>query len=36
MAITGGLQTTAGDILDPHTNILPIGILFKKLLFRSA
>jgi ribonuclease HI len=34
--ITGGLSTTAGDILDVHAYILPIDLLFCKLLFRVA
>jgi hypothetical protein len=34
--ITGGLSTTAGDILDALAYILPIDLLFNKLLFRSA
>src|SRR6202042_842351 len=34
--ITGGLSTTAGDILDIHAYILPINLLFCKLLFRAA
>ena len=36
MAITGGMQTTAGDVLDMHTYILLIDLLFKKLLFRAT
>jgi ribonuclease HI len=35
-AITGGLGSTAGDILDVHAYILPIDLLFCKLLFRAA
>jgi len=35
-AITGGLSTTAGNILDMHAYILPIDLLFCKLLFRAA
>jgi ribonuclease HI len=35
-AITGGLSSTAGDILDVHAHILPIDLLFCKLLFRAA
>ena len=35
-AITGGLSTTAGDILDVHSYILPVDLLFNKLLFRAA
>lgn len=34
--IMGGLSTTAGDILDVHAYILPIDLLFCKLLFRAA
>ena len=34
--ITGGLSTTAGDILDAHAYILPIDLLFNKLLFHST
>ena len=32
-AITGGLSTTAGDIMDVHTHIFPVDLLFCKLLF---
>jgi hypothetical protein len=35
-AITGGLQTTAGDILDVHSYILPLDLLLNKLLFGAA
>jgi ribonuclease HI len=35
-AITGGLSSTAGDILDVHAYILPIDLLFCKLLFRAS
>lgn len=34
--ITGGLSTSAGDILDIHANILPIEQLFQKFLFNAA
>ena len=34
--ITGGLSTTAGDILNIHLFILPIDLLFNKLLFHAA
>ena len=34
--ITGGLSSTAGDILDVHAYILPIDLLFCKLLFRAT
>jgi hypothetical protein len=36
ISITGGLSSTAGNILDAHTFILPIDLLFCKLLFRAA
>jgi hypothetical protein len=36
IAITGGLSSTAGNILNIHTFILPINLLFCKLLFRAA
>jgi ribonuclease HI len=36
IAITGGLSSTAGDVLDIHAFILPIDLLFCKLLFRAA
>jgi hypothetical protein len=32
-AITGALSSTTGNILDVHANILPIDILFHKVLF---
>jgi ribonuclease HI len=35
-AITGGLSTTAGDIFDVHALLLPIDLLFCKLLYRAA
>ena len=35
-SITGGLSTTAGNVMDVHTYILPIDLLFCKLLFRAA
>jgi hypothetical protein len=35
-AITGVLSTTAGDILDVHAYVLPIDLLFNKLLYRAA
>ena len=35
-AVMGGLRTTAGDILDVHAYILPIDLLFSKILFRAA
>ena len=34
--ITGRLSSTAGDILDVHAYILPIDLLFCKILFRAA
>jgi hypothetical protein len=34
--ITGGLSTVAGDISDIHAFILPVDLLFQKLLFRSV
>ena len=36
ISITGGLSTTAGDIMDAHAYILPMDLLFCKLLFRAA
>ena len=35
-AIMGGLSTTAGDVLDVHSYILPVDLLFTKLLTRAA
>ena len=35
-AITGGLRTTSGDVLDVHAYILPIDLLMNKLLYRAA
>jgi ribonuclease HI len=34
--VTGALSSTAGDILDVHANLLPIDLLFRKILFRAA
>lgn len=34
--VTGGLKTTAGDVLEVHANLLPIDLLFKKTLFRAS
>jgi ribonuclease HI len=34
--ITGSLNTAASDVLDVHANLLPIDLLFDKILFRSA
>jgi len=34
--ITGALRTTAGDTLEAHANLLPIDLLFDKVIFRAA
>jgi hypothetical protein len=34
--ITGSLSSTAGDVLDAHANLLPVDLLFHKILFRAA
>ena len=34
--ITGALNTTASDVLDTHANLLPVDLLFDKVLFRSV
>ena len=34
--ITGALSTTAGDVLDIHTDLLPVDLLLSKILFRAA
>ena len=34
--VTGSLSTTAGDVLDVHANLLPVDLLFHKVLFRAA
>jgi ribonuclease HI len=34
--VTGALSTTAGDILDIHTNLFPVDLLMSKILYRSA
>ena len=36
MTITGAIQTTAGDTLDAHANLLAIGLPFNKVLFRAT
>ena len=35
-SITGGLRTTAGDIMDVHAYILPVDLLFCKILFHAT
>ena len=35
-SVTGGLSTTAGDIMDVHAYILPVDLLFCKLLFHAT
>ena len=32
----GSLSSTAGNIMDVHANLLPVDILFHKILFRAA
>ncbi|KAF5367638.1 hypothetical protein D9615_010583 [Tricholomella constricta] len=34
--VTGSLSTTAGDVLDAHTNLLPVDLLYHKILQRAA
>jgi hypothetical protein len=34
--ITGSLNTAASDVLEVHANLLPIGLLFDKILFQAA
>ena len=34
--ITGSLNTAASDVLETHANLLPIDLLFDKILFRAA
>lgn len=34
--ITGAISTTAGDIMEVHANILPMELLFHKVLYRAA
>ncbi|KAF5384346.1 hypothetical protein D9615_003173 [Tricholomella constricta] len=34
--VTGSLSTTASDVLDAHTNLLPIDLLYHKILLRAA
>ena len=34
--ITGALRTAAGDVLEANANLLPIDLLFSKILFRAA
>ena len=36
VAITGGLRTMAGDVLDVHAYILRIDLLLNKILYRAA
>jgi len=35
-AITGALSMTAGNVLETHANLLPIDLLFNKVIFRAA
>ncbi|KNZ75761.1 hypothetical protein J132_01606 [Termitomyces sp. J132] len=32
----GALSTTAGNMLDAHACLLPVKLLFKKVLFHAA
>jgi len=34
--VTGALSSTTGDVLDVHANLLPIDLLFNKVLFRAT
>ena len=34
--IIGSLSSTAGNVMDVHANLLPVDILFHKILFRAA
>ncbi|KAF5372678.1 hypothetical protein D9615_009837 [Tricholomella constricta] len=34
--VTDSLSTTAGDVLDAHTNLLPVDLLYHKILQRAA
>lgn len=34
--ITGGINGTAGDVMEVHANILPVDLLFRKVQFRAA
>ena len=34
--ITGALNTTAGNVLDAHANLLSVDLLFDKVLFRAT
>ncbi|GLB41456.1 putative encoded by [Lyophyllum shimeji] len=34
--VTGSLSTAAGDVLDAHSNLLPVDLLYHKVLFRAA
>lgn len=34
--VTGALRTTAGDVLEVFANLLPIDLLFRKVLTRAA
>jgi len=36
ITITGAIRTMAGDVIDAHTNILPVDLLFNKVLFRAV
>src|ERR1700720_3860668 len=34
--ITGALATTAGDVLDIHAFLIPVDLMFRKVLFRAV
>jgi len=36
LAITGGMRTTATDVLEAHANILPIELLMQEVCYRAT
>lgn len=36
LTVTGAMRTTATDMLEAHSNLLPLHLLLEKICYRSA